>query len=390
MKIAPFFDKKDDASSSSRKVNLPPIPFERAEVGELKKGAYASMKLRNNPGDPDSPGYDIHVKYFKEGSCEEFLTFETDLKRVFAGQAATTGPLKFATARRLLDGAALTTFNLALPAGATETLPTFDACLEAVRASVFPYQAASNQRRYLRRVLRKKADVTVKQFVDRVLELNNYLARFPPTTVGGPEPDILSDEDVMELLEFGVPNSWRNQMTMQGFIPKQHTVQEFIEVCQRYEQVESRDGTANNQPSKNQTNGKNGKKRSSNGKEKSFGKKQEIVNGVRMCPIHNYSHPLQDCKVLMAQAKRMKGMYEAAGPEGRRKIKEHELNAMDNLDKIVEKAVAERFKQAHKKIKFDKKVRDEIHAFEQLDISDSDTSNTNKQPGEDAASSDSE
>ena len=390
MKVAPIFDKKDDASSSSRKVNLPPIPFERAESGELKKGAYASMKLRNNPGDPDSPGYDIHVKYFKEGSCEEFLLFETDLRRVFAGQAATTGPLKFATARRLLEGAALTTFNLALPAGATETIPTFEACLEAVRASVFPYQAASNQRRFLRRVLRKKADVTIKQFVDRVLELNNYLARFPPTIVGGPAPDILSDEDVMELLEFGVPNSWRNQMTMQGFIPKQHTVQEFVEVCQRYEQVESRDGTANNHAAKSYSNGKSGKKRSSNGKEKPAGKKQEIMNGVRMCPIHNYAHPLQDCKVLMAQAKRMKGMYEAAGPEGRRKIKEQELNAIDKLDKMVEKAVAERFKQAHKKVKFDKKVRDEIHAFEQLDISDSDDSNTNKQAGDDSASTDSE
>ncbi len=44
--------------------------------------------------------------------------------------------------------------------------------------------AASNQRRYLRRVLRKKPDVTVKQFVDRVLKLNNYLARFPPELSG--------------------------------------------------------------------------------------------------------------------------------------------------------------------------------------------------------------
>jgi len=290
----------------------------------------------------------------------------------------------------MLEGAALTTFNLALPPGASETLPTFEVCLDAVRASVFPYQAASNQRRYLRRVLRKKPDVTVKQFVDRVLELNNYLARFPPSVVGGPAPDILSDEDVMELLEFGVPISWRNQMTMQGFIPKTHTVQEFIEVCQRYEQVESRDGTPSSNSNKNQSNGKNGKKRSPNGKEKHSGKKQEVVNGVRMCPIHNYSHPLQDCKVLMAQAKRMKGMYEAAGPDGRRKFKEQlELNTMDQLDKMVEKAVAERFKQANKKVKFDKKARDEIHAFEQLDISDDESKNED-QVSDDSASNDSD
>jgi hypothetical protein len=139
--------------------------------------------------------------------------------------------------------------------------------------------------------------------------------------VGGPATDILLDKDVMELLKFGVPNSWRNQMTMQGFIPKQHTVQEFVEVCQRYKQVESRNGTANSHASKSYSNGKNGKKRSSNRMEKPAGKKQEIVNGAHMCPIHNYAHPLQDCKVLMAQAKRMKGMYEAAGPEGRTRVK---------------------------------------------------------------------
>jgi hypothetical protein len=128
MKVAPIFDKKDNASSSSRKVNLPPIPFERAEVGELKKGTYASMKLCNNPGNADSPGYDIHVKYFKEGSCEEFLTFETDLMRVFAGQAATTGPLRFATARRLLEGTALTTFNLALGQGPMDFGSNMEVC----------------------------------------------------------------------------------------------------------------------------------------------------------------------------------------------------------------------------------------------------------------------
>jgi hypothetical protein len=48
---------------------------------------------------------------------------------------------------------------------------------------------------------------------------------------------------------------------------------------------------------------------------------------------------------------------------------------------MVKKAVAERFKQAHKKVKFNKKVRNKIHAFKQLDISDSDDSNTNKQAG---------
>ena len=251
-------NKKDEVedSSSRNKVNLPPISFERPQMGELKKGTYVSIKLRNNPGDATSPGYDIHIKYFKEGSCEDFLLFENDLKRVFAGQAATTGPLKFATARRLLEGAALTTFNLALPAGGTETIITFEVCFEALRASVFPYQAATNQRRYLRRLLRKRADNTIKQFVDRICELNNYLTRFPPSMIGGDEPTMIPHVEVMELLEFGIPNSWKNQLTMQGFIPMQHTVEEFITVCQRYEQVESSNGMTPKNSQKNNSNGR--------------------------------------------------------------------------------------------------------------------------------------
>ena len=58
-------------------------------------------------------------------------------------------------------------------------------------------------------------------------------------------------------------------------------------------------------------------------------------------------------------------MYEAAGPEGRRNEKQkRELNTIDNLDKLVEKAVKNRVKQCNKKAKFEKKKRDEINAFE--------------------------
>jgi hypothetical protein len=76
--------------------------------------------------------------------------------------------------------------------------------------------------------------------------------------------------------------------------------------------------------------------------------------------IHNNAHPMQDCKVLIAQAKKMKGMYEAAGPEGCRNQKQkRELNTIDNLDKLVANAVKSRVKQCNKKAKFEKKKRDD-------------------------------
>jgi hypothetical protein len=102
-------DKVED-SSSPNKVNLPQISFEQPQMGELKKYTYVSMKLHNNIRDNNSPCYDTHVKFFKEGSCEDFLLLENNLARVFASQAVTTGPLKHATtACPCIEEAALAT-----------------------------------------------------------------------------------------------------------------------------------------------------------------------------------------------------------------------------------------------------------------------------------------
>jgi hypothetical protein len=67
------------------------------------------MKLHNNIRDNNSPCYDTHVKFFKEGSCEDFL-LENNLARVLASKAATTGLLKHATtACPCIEEAALAT-----------------------------------------------------------------------------------------------------------------------------------------------------------------------------------------------------------------------------------------------------------------------------------------
>ena len=143
MKVVVKNSDKEDPKSSNRL--LIPIPYERPEIPEFKKGDGQTYRLRNDPANDKSPGYEISVRYFSSGSCEEFLLFETDMKRVFKGQGVNNGPGRFDIARRLFIGGALTTFNQAL-GGGNENIENFKSCMNAVRESIFPRYACIIQK----------------------------------------------------------------------------------------------------------------------------------------------------------------------------------------------------------------------------------------------------
>ena len=58
-------------------------PSDSTDQGRRKayaKGSYTTLKLRSNPADDNSPIYEIHVPYFKSGTCEQFLELWTKFK----------------------------------------------------------------------------------------------------------------------------------------------------------------------------------------------------------------------------------------------------------------------------------------------------------------------
>eukprot|EP00957_Ditylum_brightwellii_P125174 9542993-Ditylum_brightwellii.AAC.1 len=57
----------------------------------------------------------------------------------------------------------------------------------------------------------------VKEWVARIKELNKYLKDFQDHN-GNPTQPLDADE-LMDILEFGVPASWRREFTVQGFNP---------------------------------------------------------------------------------------------------------------------------------------------------------------------------
>ena len=204
------------ASSKSR--TSPPIPLERDPPRALVKGEYLAYRLRNDPTDESSPTYELAVPYFNTGTCEEWLKFRANVNKVLLGQHVTTGPAKFLVARRLLHGDALSVFNAALEdAGLTETNASYELCMDALARHVFPKRAAQLQKRYMRRFVRKPVTMSTKQFAARLQELNSYLPKFPTTAPGQAVNAKLDDDEIVDIMEFGVPRSWQKKMIEHDF-----------------------------------------------------------------------------------------------------------------------------------------------------------------------------
>ena len=78
---------------------------------------------------------------------------------------------------------------------------------------------------------------SIKTWVTPVLELNEYLKEFPK--VNGTEERKLKKEEILGILEFGIPCSWRREMTVQGFDTVLENLKKFIEFCCSLESCKS-------------------------------------------------------------------------------------------------------------------------------------------------------
>eukprot|EP00957_Ditylum_brightwellii_P082798 6295022-Ditylum_brightwellii.AAC.1 len=92
------------------------------------------------------------------------------------------------------------------------------------------------QKCYMQRNIRFVKGQTVKEWVAHVQELNGYLKDFPAHN-GNPTQPLVKDE-LLDILEFGVPASWHREFTVQGFDPVYQGLHKFVELCTRLESCE--------------------------------------------------------------------------------------------------------------------------------------------------------
>ena len=158
---------------------------------------------------------------------------------------------------------------------------------------VAPHKALPKVKRFLRRNCRKPYDMKVREFWNHLQRINDEeLPSLPPFDAD----QKLSSDEIIDILLFAFPKSWQNEMERQGFDPYEKTIPEILDLCERLENLE-----ATTPPST---------KKSNNNK----GKKQPKGNADKYCLLHGPgSHNTDECKVLMAQAKKMKSSNDDSG-----------------------------------------------------------------------------
>jgi hypothetical protein len=80
----------------------------------------------------------------------------------------------------------------------------------------------------MRRYLRKPRDKTAREFAACISELNQYLKQFPPFE----NNQELDEVEIINILKFGIPHTWQNNMVLQGFDPIESTLVELVDFCE--------------------------------------------------------------------------------------------------------------------------------------------------------------
>jgi len=363
---------------STTKTFLPVLPLVRIKLDSEQKNKANfitfELKIRAGTG-PGTPSYKKFVKTFEEGSPQEWMDVLTGLKEIWK-QNSVNGPTdRAATVAAILKGDSLTAFDSAMedartnpdleededPVPLAMTLEHVETSLCAVTDIVFPFRAIETQKQWMSRHMRKPYDLTARHFGTALSRINNYLPYFPEGTAATK----YSEQELVEIMEFALPSTWRKAMDIKGFVPKDNSKKALVAECERIERNKTpvtRDKDRWDDHNKNNKNSRFGKSANDN---KKSGSKTSSGDGQFFCKEcgHNPTHSTDRCfklkKIAKEQEERRNGhVKKFQAPYSKRTFRK-EVNAMarragknDTL-KIVEKAVmrehAKQAKQGGKK-----------------------------------------
>ena len=104
--------------------------------------------------------------------------------------------------------------------------------------SLLPRQVLAKVKPALCRDMRKPSDVKVCQHYQHLTRVNNEeITGLPPAFHSTQK---LSDEEMMDVILFGTPRAWQNEMDRQGFDPIGKTPAEVIAFMENIEATEDR------------------------------------------------------------------------------------------------------------------------------------------------------
>lgn len=316
------------------------IPFypiepwnDKKEVPEDARGARAArdafkevkLELRSNPAVADSFTYGAYFKVFDQGTPEQWCRWRDDLKRAWAGLGNTTGPLRAATVRHLLEGQALDDFeNFMRQDGVTETLENVNRALKMVAVTIFPADSVTNMKHYLHFELKKPKALKARALKTRLERLNSWFEYFPTDGDGRiGYVNKLTEEELRGIYYRMLPTSWRRKMDENNMFSQYETpLKDLVDYAERLELTEDKyeKGSSGGRYGHSKVrqgqggkakSGSSGNGGSESGNAKGGGASNNSKN--RDCLIHGVGcgHGSHQCKVLKAHASKVKAQFEA-------------------------------------------------------------------------------
>ena len=283
MKIAKMVRNPNYNKDSTERPPLPLVPVEY-NVDLKNPSKCGSFKLRTTPADADSPKYTFTMAY-ADGTQDLrfYIEWFHNVNKVVTGLNITTAEAKNNMIRQLCSGPVLAAYDdAALKAAAARTVqlktqaynsvprgthadgtawtedewniqrqaasdrvPAEDINLDDIiiglNATIITqacYKALEKQKRFMRRKMRKPSDMGTREYMNHLNRINfQELPHLPPFR----EDQSLSDDEMLDILLYGIPKSWVREMDRQDFDPFRHNIAATVDFCERMEAAEGFD-----------------------------------------------------------------------------------------------------------------------------------------------------
>ncbi len=299
-----------DGQNGNQKVEpSPPVRLQGEELKACTKANSVTIKLWSEPQNKESATYEITIPVLDgTETVWQLLHWTNQYKRVLEGQYITEVPSQYNMAERLMTAQPLAVFHQKMEELSVRTPENLEKCLRAVTEYMLPKRALQHQKCYPKRHCRKPLEMLTREWIAGIENINHYLVFFPPYGEGNK----LVMDDLLEIAYYGIPNAWKNEMIRQNFDAFAHTLSEFIEFCERIEQMEGKweSQKVNRKP---KTAKETPHKTSKSAKNKCKNPDKDVA--VPACPIHGPGHSAEKCttiKCLKAEAAERKKNFQGS------------------------------------------------------------------------------
>jgi hypothetical protein len=225
---------------------LPLLP-EVLPTNVQDKSKFINFKLKSHASQPaGSTTYKKFVQVLEEGSPQQWIDLIRDLEEIWT-QNSVNGPSDgTSTIRALLKGESLTAFKTTLEDVCVDPDPNVNTlqaltikhigrAMDQVSNAVFPHHALEIQKLWIFRGMKKRYDLLTRKTAAAITKINNCLPVFPP----GLPVSKFTDQEVVGLLEWSLPSTWRKKFDLDGYVPTLGTKAKLILECEAIEQNES-------------------------------------------------------------------------------------------------------------------------------------------------------